>query len=143
MGKILTRNTQIIASVVAVFLAILLVIKVIGLGDDGGVASSKTSLSDKEVSLDSVLISINSDKYTMLKADFSVIMARPSDKKNLEKSMESVRQTVLKYLFSADSKSLHTEKGKEALKEELIEVLEERFGYDVEAIYFKNFVLVP
>lgn len=143
MGKILTRNTQIIASVVAVFLAILLVIKVIGLGDDGGIASSKTSLSDKEVSLDSVLISINSDKYTMLKADFSVIMARPSDKKNLEKSMESVRQTVLKYLFSADSKSLHTEKGKEALKEELIEVLEERFGYDVEAIYFKNFVLVP
>ena len=143
MGKILTRNTQIIASVVAVFLAILLVIKVIGLGDDGGVASSKTSLSDKEVSLDSVLISINSDKYTMLKADFSVIMAKPSDKKNLEKSMESVRQTVLKYLFSADSKSLHTEKGKEALKEELIEVLEERFGYDVEAIYFKNFVLVP
>ena len=50
MGKILTRNTQIIASVVAVFLAILLVIKVIGLGDDGGVASSLTSLSDKEVS---------------------------------------------------------------------------------------------
>lgn len=75
MGKILTRNTQIIASVVAVFFTILLVIKVIGLGDDGGVASSKTSLSDKEVSLDSVLISINSDKYTMLKADFSVIMA--------------------------------------------------------------------
>lgn len=51
-------------------------------------------------------------------------------------------KTVLKY-FSADGKSLHTEKGKEALKEELIEVLEERFGYDVEAIYFKNFVLVP
>ena len=143
MGKILTRNRQIIASVVAVFLAILLVIKVIGLGSDGGVSSSKTSLSDKEVSLDSMLITINSDKYTMLKADFSVIMAKPSDKKNLEKSMESVRQTVLKYLFSADSKRLHTEKGKEALKEELMEVLEERFGYDVEAIYFKNFVLVP
>lgn len=143
MGKILTRNTQIIASVVAIFLVILLFIKVIGMGDSGTSSVSKGSLANKEVSLDSIVITINSDKYTMLKADFSVIMAKPSDKKNLEKSMEAVRQSVLKYLFSADSRRIHTEKGKEALKEGLMEMLKERFGYDIEAIYFKNFVLVP
>lgn len=143
MGKILTRNRQIIASVIAIFLAILLFIKVIGLGDTGNSSVAKGSLADKEVSLDSMVITINSDKYTMLKADFSVIVKKPSDKKNLEKSMENVRQTVLKYLFSSDSRRLHTEKGKEALKKELIDVLEERFGYEIEAIYFKNFILVP
>ena len=42
-----------------------------------------------------------------------------------------------------EAKGLETNEGKERLKEELKEFLKESFGYEVEQIYLKNFILSP
>jgi len=38
---------------------------------------------------------------------------------------------------------LDTLEGKERLKSELMGMIEENFGYEVETIYLKNFILSP
>jgi flagellar FliL protein len=42
-----------------------------------------------------------------------------------------------------DANGLETVSGKERLKEELIDMLESTFGYEIETIYIKNFILSP
>jgi len=101
------------------------------------------STDSKELSLDTLFIPIRSEKYKILKADFALKLSKESDKKALQNNMNNVRSTILQYLASIDANKLGTPKGKEALKEEIISLLQETFGYEIETIYFKNFILSP
>lgn len=104
---------------------------------------SNISTDTKELNLDTIFIPIRAEKYKILKADFALKMKKESDKRALQGSMDSVRNTILQYLASIDANRLGTIQGKDALKEELISLLEETFGYEIETIYFKNFILSP
>jgi len=104
---------------------------------------SNASTDTKEVSLDTLFIPIRSEKYKILKADFALKLSKESDKKALQNNMDNVRNAILQYLASIDANKLGTPKGKEALKGEIISLLQESFGYEIEAIYFKNFILSP
>jgi len=105
--------------------------------------ASNMSTDAKEVDLDTIFIPIRAEKYKILKADFALKMIKESDKRALKNNMDNVRSTILQYLASIDANRLGTIQGKDALKEELISLLEETFGYEIETIYFKNFILSP
>ena len=70
-------------------------------------------------------------------------MKNANDKKALDKNMNNVRNAVLQYLATMDANKLDTTKGKEQLKLDLIDMLEDSFGYKIETIYFKNIILSP
>ncbi len=93
--------------------------------------------------MDGILISIQAQDYKMLKADFGLKFKSSSDKRMFEKNEEMSRRAVLRYLSTMDANALRTEKGKEALRDALIQEMESYFDYDIETLYFKNFVLVP
>jgi len=97
----------------------------------------------KEVSLDTININIKSQKYKLLKTDIALVMKSNTSKKALQGNMDNVRNAVLQYLNTMDSNGLETASGKERLKEELSDMLENTFGYQIETIYIKNFILAP
>lgn len=105
--------------------------------------ATNTSTDVKELSLDTIYINIRSQKYKILKADIALKLKNANSKKALQGNMDNVRNAVLQYLNAMDANGLETVSGKERLKEELIEMLEETFGYDIETIYIKNFILSP
>lgn len=104
---------------------------------------TNVSSDPSELSLDTIYINIRSEKYKIFKADMAFKMKNVSDKKALDKNMENVRNAILQYLASMDANKLDTVKGKEQLKLDLIEMLEDSFGYKIETIYFKNIILSP
>ncbi|AFL69820.1 flagellar basal body-associated FliL family protein [Sulfurospirillum barnesii] len=105
--------------------------------------SAKRSTNANEVSLDTIYINIKSPKFKILKADIALEMKSAESKKALQGNMQNVRNVMLRYLNEMEAKGLETNEGKDRLKEELITLLEENFGYDVERIYLKNFILSP
>jgi len=138
------------------FIAVLIVTGVVTINllvDDGTspsytsspkmVKANNTSTDAKEVNLDTIFITIRSNNYKILKGDFAFKMKREKDKKALEANMQSVRSAVLQYIAARDSQNLVTQKGKDALIEELISLIYEQFGYEIETIYIKNFILSP
>lgn len=105
--------------------------------------ASNVSTDAKEVSLDTIYINIRSQKFKIMKADIALVMKNNSGKKALKANMENVRNAVLQYLNAMNANGLETLEGKERLKGELISMLEETFGYEIETIYLKNFILSP
>ena len=105
--------------------------------------ATNVSTDANEVNLDTIYINIRSQKFKIMKADIALIMKNANGKKALTGNMENVRNAVLQYLNPMDSNGLDTLEGKERLKSELIGMLEENFGYEVETIYLKNFILSP
>lgn len=105
--------------------------------------TTNTSTDVKELSLDTIYINIRSQKYKILKADIALKLKNANSKKALQGNMDNVRNAVLQYLNAMDANGLETISGKERLKQELINMLEETFGYDIETIYIKNFILSP
>ncbi|QIR76018.1 flagellar basal body-associated FliL family protein [Sulfurospirillum diekertiae] len=105
--------------------------------------ANNLSTDAREVSLDTIYINIRSQKYKILKADIALVMKSNTSKKALQGNMDNVRNAVLQYLNSMDANGLETVNGKERLKEELIDMLENTFGYQIETIYIKNFILSP
>lgn len=106
--------------------------------------SSRTSTlsTDKlEVNLDKILINMRSGQYRYMKADMSFKMANESQKSDLIKNMPRVRDTILRFASSQDSDLLKTPQGKEEFKKNLANLLEEDYGYNIEAVYFRDFVL--
>jgi flagellar FliL protein len=104
---------------------------------------SNVSTDAKEVSLDTIYINIRSQKYKIMKADIALVMKNSAGKKALKSNMENVRNAVLQYLNTMKADGLETLEGKDRLKGELISMLEETFGYEIETIYLKNFILSP
>lgn len=122
------------------------------LKDDGNQSSyektpstqtNNVSKNTKELSLDTIFINIKAQKYKILKADIALVLKNNATKKELQANMDNVRNAVLQYLSTMDANGLETVSGKDRLKEELIEMLENTFGYDIETIYIKNFILSP
>ncbi|NCB55644.1 MAG: flagellar basal body-associated FliL family protein, partial [Epsilonproteobacteria bacterium] len=105
--------------------------------------ATNVSTDANEVSLDTIYINIRSQKFKIMKADIALIMKNANGKKALKGNMENVRNAVLQYLNTMDSNGLDTLEGKERLKSELMGMIEENFGYEVETIYLKNFILSP
>lgn len=101
------------------------------------------STDPKELNIDTIFINIRSDKYKILKADIALKMKHNNDKKALQSNMNNVRNVLLQHLATMDANKIDTPKGKEALKDELIKVLEDAFGYEIETIYWKNIILSP
>lgn len=101
------------------------------------------STDQKEVNLDTIFINIRANNYKILKTDMAFKMKNPNSKKAVQANMDNVRNAILQYLSSMDANKLNTEKGKEQLKQEIIDMMEESFGYQIETIYFKNFLLSP
>ena len=102
-----------------------------------------TSTDVKEVSLDTIYINIRSQKNKILKADIALVLKNKAAKKAIQGNMDNVRNAVLQYLNTMDANGLETVNGKERLKEELSDMIENTFGYQVETIYIKNFILSP
>lgn len=105
--------------------------------------ATNQSTDTREVSLDTIYINIRSTKYKILKADIALVMQSATSKKSLQGNMDNVRNAVLQYLNTMDANGLETASGKDRLKEELADMLETTFGYQIETIYIKNFTLAP
>ncbi len=139
-----------------VFIVLLIVVGFLTINsllkDDASISSYGTvsptkvtnaSTDENEVSLDTIYINIRSQKFKIMKADIALIMQSSKGKKALKANMENVRNAVLQYLNTMDSNGLETNEGKERLKSELMGMLQDTFGYQVDTIYLKNFILSP
>ncbi len=104
-------------------------------------SSSTLGTDPTEVPLDGILINLRGGKYKYMKADLSLKMNSVSEKKDIEKNISYIRDLVLRYSATKNSDELETEKGKEKFKQELKDIIYDKFGYEVEAVYFRNFVL--
>ncbi|MDD2383471.1 MAG: flagellar basal body-associated FliL family protein [Sulfurospirillaceae bacterium] len=104
---------------------------------------SNMSTDPLELSLDTIFINIHASKYKMLKIDLAFKMKSSSDKKRLSGNIENVRNAILQYLAFMDANNLDTEKGKENLKQDLIDLMGNNFSARVEAVYFKNIIISP
>ena len=104
---------------------------------------SNVSTDTKELNLDTIFINVRSEKYKILKTDIAFKMKNESQRKALQGNMENVRNAVLQYLNTMDANGLEKPSGKERLKEELTDMIQEKFGYQIETIYIKNFLLSP
>ena len=139
------------------FIALLIIVGFITINymlkDNNSQSSYNTSASSKkannistdvnELSLDTIFINIKSQKYKILKADIAIKLKNTNSKKALQGNMNNVRNAVLQYLNTMEADGLETSGGKDRLKEELIAMLENSFGYEIETIYLKNFILSP
>lgn len=104
---------------------------------------SNVSTDTKELNLDTIFINVRSEKYKILKTDIAFKMKNEGQRKALQSNIESVRNAVLQYLNTMDANGLEKPSGKERLKEELTDMIQEKFGYQIETIYIKNFLLSP
>lgn len=109
-----------------------------------GSSKKSTEGTDKSMAaIDGVTITLNGGKYHYMKADMSFKMKNIDDKKALEKNIDDVRDLLLRYTSRQNGNLLATYKGKEAYKEKLKDIIYKTFGYKIQDIYFRNFVLAP
>jgi len=94
-----------------------------------------------DVAVDGILINIQGNQYSYMKADMTIQMQNKSGKKALEKNIQGVRDLILRYTAGKSGKTLDTAKGKIEYKKELKDMISNTFGLNVKAIYFRNFVL--
>lgn len=106
-----------------------------------GNRGSSLSTDRLEVTIDKILINMQSGKYNYMKADMSFKMKDEENKKALEKSMPYIRDTILRFSSNQDGDKLETSAGKEEYKKNLKELLYDSFGVQIEDVYFRNFVL--
>jgi len=110
----------------------------------GHSSKKSTEGTDKNMAaIDGVTITLNGGKYHYMKADMSFKMKNSDDKKALEKNIDDVRDLLLRYTSRQNGNLLATDKGKKAYKEKLKDIIYQTFGYKIEDIYFRNFVLAP
>lgn len=103
--------------------------------------SSSRSTDPLEVNMDKVLINLRSGQYRYMKADMSFKMGDENQKEIVLDSMPRIRDTILKFSSNQDSDEMKTDAGKEKFKEDLKNLIYDRHGIQIDAIYFRNFVL--
>ena len=104
---------------------------------------STKSTDELEVNMDKILINLHNGPYRYMKADISLKMRDEDNKEAIEKAMPHVRDAILRYSSNQDSTKLSTIDGKEAYKEGIKNLLYDTFGFEVDGVYFRNFVLAP
>ncbi len=102
---------------------------------------SPKSTDELEVSIDKVLVGMSKGPYKYMKADMSFKMSDEKSKDGLQDNMAQARNVILRFSSSQDSSQLATDSGKQKYKEDLKEVLSDNLGYQVDDVYFRNFVL--
>lgn len=103
-----------------------------------------TNSTDKlDVNLDKILINLRSGQYQYMKADMTFHMSDDSQKELLLQNMPRVRDTILRFSAMQDSDKLATPAGKEEYKKKVQDLLYNEYGYKIDAVYFRNFVLAP
>ena len=149
------KALKISALVVVLVALIYLIVKVFIYGDSGtkvnyqkfgkSVARNKKISTEgtnpADVAIDGILINIGGNQYQYMKSDMTFKMKNKSDKKAIEKNIQAVRDLILRYTSTKKGSSLVTQQGKQEYKKELINLIYRSFGYEVQAIYFRNFVL--
>ncbi len=109
-----------------------------------GASKKSTEGTDKSmVAVDGITITLGGGKYQYMKADMSFKMKNSDDKKALEKNIDDVRDLILRFTTTQNGNQLATNKGKEEYKKKLKEIIYQTFGFKIEDIYFRNFVLAP
>lgn len=106
-------------------------------------ASSTGSTDELDVNLDKILINLRSGQYEYMKADMTFHMNDENQKERLIQNMPRVRDAILQFSASQDSDKLSTPAGKEEYKKSVQDLLYKEFGYKIDAVYFRNFVLAP
>ncbi|MDX1808726.1 MAG: flagellar basal body-associated FliL family protein [Sulfurospirillaceae bacterium] len=94
-----------------------------------------------EAALNGVLVTLRGGQFGYMKADITFKMKNESDEKKIEKNMQAVRNLVLQYTSTLDSTRLMYPNQREQYKSDLKKIIYKTFGYEVEDIYFRNFVL--
>ncbi len=112
-----------------------------GFGHSKVTKSSTYGSDPTEVALDGILINLKSGQYQFMKADMTFKMKDQADRELLEKNMRKVRDIILRYSSSLDSSQLSREPEREAYKKEIKKLLYQTLGFDIQDIYFRNFVL--
>jgi flagellar basal body-associated protein FliL len=99
------------------------------------------STDELEVNLDKVLINMRSGQYKYMKADITFRMKDAKQKEDLVNNMPRIRDAILRYAASQDSNVLKTPEGKDEFKKNIAELIYDTYGYQIDAVYFRNFVL--
>lgn len=152
--EFLKKVLKISAIVILVVVIIYLIVGLFFLGDkksskygsfgsmvSPGTRGSIQSTDETEVNMDKVLINLRSGQYKYMKADMTFKMPNESQKEDLVKNMPRIRDSILRFSASQDSNILKTPEGKDEFKKNLQNLLNETYGFDIEAVYFRNFVL--
>ncbi|MBE0491452.1 MAG: flagellar basal body-associated FliL family protein [Sulfurospirillum sp.] len=102
----------------------------------------QTQSSDKlEVSMDKIIINVSGTKYKYMKADISLKMSNDAAKTKLKENMPQIRQAIMRFSATQNGDKLATPQGKEEFKKNLTSLLRDSYGLDMQAVYFRNFVL--
>ena len=103
--------------------------------------SLKVSTDPLEVALDSIVINLGKGPYSYLKVEISLKAYDSLGKKDIDQNSALVRRLILQLSSQQDGNELATDQGKQAFKREIQEVLNDQLRLNVEAVYFRNFVL--
>lgn len=104
--------------------------------------NTKTTSTDKtELALDKILVGLSSGSYKYMKADISLNMKNENGKKALEADLAGVRNIIIRFSATRDGSALATNAGKEQYKADVKAMIKDVYGYDVENVYFRDFVL--
>jgi flagellar basal body-associated protein FliL len=103
--------------------------------------TSTVSTNKLDVNLDTILAPLSKGDYRYMKADISFKMSNKQNKEALMSNMSQTRNVVLRFSATRDSNKLATERGKEKYKKDLKNVISDNLGYQIDGVYFRNFVL--
>lgn len=105
------------------------------------VGTKEVSTDPLEVPLDQIIINLGRGPYSFLKAEISLKAYDSYGAKQIMQKKEMVRRLVLNLASRADGEELATERGKEEFKKILMDSVNDQLGLNVQAIYYRNFVL--
>lgn len=94
-----------------------------------------------EAALDGVSANLRGGRFGSIQADITFKMKNKSDERKIEQNMQAVRNLISKYTSTLDSTRLMYPSQREQYKKDLIKIINQTFGYEIENIYFRNFVL--
>ncbi|MDD3324052.1 MAG: flagellar basal body-associated FliL family protein [Sulfurospirillaceae bacterium] len=144
-------DSRIFKIALSVFLSVVLIYVIVDVffyGNKQASSFSKAKVNDistdpMEARMDKILVNTRGKKFKYVKVDMSFEMRDKDQKEDLMNNMQQVRTLILNYTSKLDADKLMSEQGKEEYKKEIITMLYDNFGYRIEAVYFRNFVLAP
>lgn len=101
----------------------------------------KPIINPNEIGLEQILINLGKGHYSYLKAEISVEAPSKAETKNIKQNKELLRRLILQLASREDGDVLSTPAGKEAFKERIRDEAQSQLGLNLNAIYFRNFVL--
>ena len=110
-------------------------------GKATSLGKNEVSTDPLEVPMDQIIINLGKGSYSFLKAELSLKAHDRTGAKQIIENSEMIRRLVLNIAARTDGEELATDRGKQEFKQELIKSINDQLGLNVQAIYFRNFVL--